>query len=253
MQKLIVGIVSHGHYDYISNNTELTEIAKLDYVDVVVKDNIGDDRLRDYCDAHNFDYIISSSPLGFGDNNNSIFDYATDQLHAKGDDWFIIFNPDVEITLQDFKLLANELNKGQNQFYAPNLFKDTQYTVPENSIRYFATYKDLFNPFLLKPINRPYKKDELQDQQAVDWASGAFLCIQFSAFEDVGGFDSKYFMYYEDVDLCFRLKQQNQPLKFLKGVKAVHKGEYKNRSVFSKHFRWYLSSLFKFLETQRAS
>ncbi|EGR7968611.1 glycosyltransferase family 2 protein [Vibrio vulnificus] len=253
MQKVIVGIVSHGHYGYISNNEDLTTIAKLANVEVVVKDNIGDDKLREYCNKHNFTYIISQSPLGFGDNNNSIFEYAKTNLNAKDNDWFIIFNPDVEIKEHDFKLLMAELGKGSSDFYAPNLFKDSKFSVPENSIRYFATYKDLFNPFFLKPINRPYNKAELKDLQVVDWASGAFLCIKFSAFAKVGGFDSKYFMYYEDVDLCYRLKQQNEPLRFLKGIKAVHKGEYKNRSVFSKHFRWYLNSLFKFLETQRMS
>ncbi|HAS6349116.1 TPA: glycosyltransferase [Vibrio vulnificus] len=253
MQKLIVGIVSHGHYSYISKNKELTTISKLDNVEVVIKDNVGDEKLREYCNEQKFRYIVSEFQLGFGENNNSIFEYAKTNFYAQDNDWFIIFNPDVEIKEHYFKLLMAELKKGNGEFYAPNLFKDSEYSVPENSIRHYATYKDLFNPLFLKPINRPYDKVELKDMQVVDWASGAFLCIKFSAFAKVGGFDSKYFMYYEDVDLCFRLKQQNQPLKFLKGIKAVHRGEYKNRSFFSKHFRWYLNSLFKFLETQRTT
>ncbi|HFQ5220684.1 TPA: glycosyltransferase [Vibrio vulnificus] len=253
MQRLIVGIVSHGHYSYISKNTELTAISKLDNVEVVVKDNICDEKLRKYCDEQKFTYIFSQSPLGFGENNNSIFEYAKTNLDAKKNDWFVIFNPDVEIKEHYFNLLIKELEKGNGEFYAPNLFKDSEYNVPENSIRHYATYRDLFNPLFLKPINRPYNKAELKDLQVVDWASGAFLCIKFSVFAKVGGFDSKYFMYFEDVDLCYRLKQQKRPLKFLKSVKAMHKGEYKNRSVFSKHFRWYLTSLFKFLETQRAT
>lgn len=251
MQRLIIGIVSHGHYDYISNNSELLEIAQLNYVDVVVKDNICEERLRKYCHEHNLDYIVSTYPLGFGDNNNSIFDYANKYLHAKSNDWFIILNPDVKISVDFFKLMANELETGKDQFYAPNLFKDMKYKEPENSIRYFINFKDLLNPLILKPINRPYQKHNLQHKQKVDWASGAFLCIKFSAFSEVGGFDSKYFMYYEDVDLCFRLKQKKINLRFLKNIKAVHIGEYKNRNIFSNHFRWYLNSLFKFLRTQK--
>ncbi|KJY84165.1 hypothetical protein TW81_05035 [Vibrio galatheae] len=251
MQKLIVGIVSHGHYDYISSNEELIDIGFIENVEIVVKDNLGDSNLAEYCEINNYTYIASESCLGFGENNNSIFRYALESLDASGSDWFIILNPDVEIKKNDFSTLISELNGALGDFYAPNLFKDVSHSIPENSARLFATYKCLFNPFLGKSINKPYLKERLVDKQTIEWASGAFLCIKFCAFQKVGGFDSKYFMYFEDVDLCYRLREHGIPLRFLKNVKAVHKGEYRNRSIFSKHFRWYLSSLFKFLETQR--
>lgn len=255
MSKIIVGIVSHGHFDFISNNLALVEIARLDGVIIVIKDNLKyDDKLKCYADKVGFSYITSNQQMGFGENNNFIADFAIKSLGASKNDWFIILNPDFEISLFEFKKLIEQLKfqseQFSEQFFAPNLFKDYQFNVTENSIRKFASYRDLLNPFKLQPINRPYNKDKLKDLDAVEWASGAFLCITFGAFESVSGFDKKYFMYYEDVDLCFRLNQKGIQLRYLKNVKAVHKGEYKNRSVFSKHFRWYLSSLFKFLNVQ---
>lgn len=250
MQKIIVAVVSHGHFDYIINNFELKRIAKLNNVTIVIKDNCNDTKLRDYCKKSDFVYIETKEALGFGENNNFIYDYATKNLHVKGSDWFIILNPDVEISAVEFSNLITELTLKKGDFFAPNLFKDTDFTQYENSVRKFATYADLLNPIKLKPINKPYNKEILSDRAEIEWASGAFLCITFEKFGSINGFDPKYFMYYEDVDLCYRLNKAGDKLLFLKNIKAVHKGGYRNRSVFSKHFRWYLNSLFKFLKTQ---
>lgn len=41
----------------------------------------------------------------------------------------------------------------------------------------------------------------------VAWVSGAFLCCRRSIWNEIGGFDEQFFMYYEDVDLCLRATQ----------------------------------------------
>ncbi|OBF27955.1 glycosyltransferase family 2 protein [Mycobacterium sp. ACS4331] len=56
------------------------------------------------------------------------------------------------------------------------------------------------------PWTAAYRQDhETPSERAVGWLSGSCLLVRRSAFEDIGGFDERYFMYMEDVDLGDRL------------------------------------------------
>ena len=249
--KFVVAIVSHGHYDFIALNESLKKIALLSEVEIIIKDNLGQSQLELFTRENNMTYLNCDNSKGFGENNNEIYEYANSIGLLDPDDWFLVVNPDVYIELEYFQLLINQLTDANKHFYAPSLFRDEQYSLHENSLRHFAKVTDLLNPLLLKPINKAYKKDTLENEAVIDWGSGAFLCIRSEKFDQAGGFDKRYFMYFEDVDLCQRLKENGVHLRYLKGVKAVHQGQYKNRRLFSKHFVWYVSSLLMFLFAKR--
>jgi len=51
-----------------------------------------------------------------------------------------------------------------------------------------------------------YADHRPQDTFSCDWHSGCFMCVRKAAYRDVGGFDTRYRKYFEDVDLCQRLK-----------------------------------------------
>src|SRR3989344_479268 len=57
----------------------------------------------------------------------------------------------------------------------------------------------------------------------VDWVSGACMMIRRDLFERLGGFDENYFMYMEDMDLCFRAKKEGFLTYFYPDIKLEHR------------------------------
>lgn len=56
-------------------------------------------------------------------------------------------------------------------------------------------------------FSRAYRTSPTRPDGGCDWVSGAYFAIRRSAFEALGGFDEGYFMFAEDIDLCWRARQ----------------------------------------------
>lgn len=56
----------------------------------------------------------------------------------------------------------------------------------------------------------------------VSWLKGASLALRREAFQGIGGFDTSYFLYAEDVDLCFRLREAGWEVRFTPSARVVH-------------------------------
>ncbi|TWA80183.1 hypothetical protein FBY14_12813 [Azospirillum brasilense] len=62
------------------------------------------------------------------------------------------------------------------------------------------------------------------DSRPVDQVMGAFLLIRRSLFEELGGFDERFFVYFDDVDLCLRARRAGWEVVHFAGAEAFHRG-----------------------------
>jgi N-acetylglucosaminyl-diphospho-decaprenol L-rhamnosyltransferase len=74
------------------------------------------------------------------------------------------------------------------------------------------------------PFSRRYRMEDWDHAKAreVDWVSGACFLARRSAWEAVGGFDRAYFMYMEDVDLCWRLAKAGWSVAYEPAAEVTH-------------------------------
>lgn len=94
--------------------------------------------------------------------------------------------------------------------------------------------KGFLNPYFKSKLKRSKKKRE------VGWLSGACLMSKRDVLEEAGLFDGAFFLYFEDIDLCTRIRQKGWTLIFQPQARILHKGgaSTSNNRLFSRfHYR----------------
>jgi GT2 family glycosyltransferase len=79
----------------------------------------------------------------------------------------------------------------------------------------------------------------------VDWVAGMFVAFKRAAFEAVDGFDERYFMYMEDVDICRRLNEAGWLTVVQPQVSVVHAAQRASRKNVQ-HLRWHVASAIRY-------
>lgn len=102
-------------------------------------------------------------------------------------------------------------------------FPNPLHTFLENSA--WAVFWGRFVRRHVPLIRRIYLRTWPHDcARLVPWLKGAAMAIRREAFEAVGGFDEKFFMYFEDADLCYRLSAAGWQVHFAPVTTVVHAG-----------------------------
>lgn len=71
---------------------------------------------------------------------------------------------------------------------------------------------------------REKKRNPVPPPEAYDWVTGAAMMVRRSAFEEVGGFDDGYFLYFEDADLCRRITNAGFTVDLFPDISLIHLG-----------------------------
>lgn len=161
--------------------------------------------------------IQNKKNIGFGSACNQ-------GLKAAKGDFFLIMNPDVNISYNALKGLLNALKRNNyaNIISCKLLNEDCSL---QHSCRRFPTLRALLARRIPCPFARIFKKNldsfNMKDYnhktpRKVDWVSGALMLMGDKYF-----FDEHYFMYFEDTDLCRRIGG----VYYYPAVSAIHKAE----------------------------
>ena len=145
-------------------------------------------------------------------------------------DHVLILNPDTVVEPGTVKALSEALDRDPGlAAVGPRLENVDGSLYP--SVRRFPNLTVAFGHAFLgliwpsNPATRRYRMldwDHDQPAAGVDWVSGACVLVRRTAFDMVGGFDEGYFMYVEDVDLCWRLGQAGWRIGYEPAGRVVH-------------------------------
>lgn len=148
---------------------------------------------------------------------------------AKGK-YIYICNPDVLATNTTlFKLVSLAVRYANAVVIAPQLVteKRTPYlstTKKLNWISMVVAHSVINSIWPNNPISRSFWGDEysLSESRFVECASGASLFMPKKIFEQVGGFDEEFFLYFEDNDLCNRIVQTGYKIWYAAHIPVIH-------------------------------
>ncbi|MCL6624464.1 MAG: glycosyltransferase family 2 protein, partial [Fimbriimonadales bacterium] len=99
------------------------------------------------------------------------------------------------------------------------------------------------NPFLREYLMQDWAHDEIRE---VDWVSGAAMCFQKEAWKKLKGFDEQFFMYMEDVDICYRAWQEGMRVVYFPQAVITHAIGRSTDRVANKMIRLFHKSMFLF-------
>jgi N-acetylglucosaminyl-diphospho-decaprenol L-rhamnosyltransferase len=205
----------------------LAKAAARVQIKVVVVDNHSSDGSCDglRIDGLDVDVLRNAVNRGFG--------AASNQAAAQGKAPFLlILNPDTRVAPDTLELVLAYMTKPENAsvgIVGVRLVDDagsTQRTCARAPTFWRLLAQAAGVDRLLAPAVRPHFMTEWDhaDTRPVDQVMGAFLLIRRSLFERLGGFDERFFVYYEDVDLCVRAAQTGASTVHFAGASAWHKG-----------------------------
>lgn len=151
-------------------------------------------------------------------------------------DWVVVCNPDIVVTPHTIEaLIDNAHNHPDAGALGPAISNDDGSLYP--SARALPTLGVGIGHALLgvawphNPWTVAYRGDYRGDAtRKSGWLSGSFLLIRRVAFQDIDGFDEGYFMFFEDVDLGWRLTDAGYTNLYVPAATAIHQGGHSTKS-----------------------
>jgi N-acetylglucosaminyl-diphospho-decaprenol L-rhamnosyltransferase len=242
--------VSYGSHDVLPDFLRSVPTASDQPVTVVVADNRSQDasveQLARQANAH---YLPLDRNRGYGDGMNA----AVASLSAETD-WVLISNPDVVLSPGAIDILVKtgiedpSIGAVGPRIMTGGVVYPSARSVP--SLRTGIGHALFANIWVGNPWTRAYRRDTESEPVRRDagWLSGACFLVRRAAFDQVDGFDSGFFMYFEDVDLGYRLSKAGYRNVYEPAAVVTHSGAHSTEGESALMIEAHHASARRFLE-----
>ncbi|CAL2088841.1 glycosyltransferase family 2 protein [Tenacibaculum sp. 190524A05c] len=193
-------------------------------------------------------YIFNNRNLGFGRANNLVIDSIKDVS-----EFHLILNPDTKFDPNILDELTTELIKNEDlALITPAIkFPDGSH---QYSVRKYPSFFDLIirklGVFKSRIHNKEYRDIDLSQPFYPDAVHGSFMLFKTEDFVAVDGFDERYFLYLEDIDICKKIDTLGKKKLFYPKVTVTHalkKESSKKLKLFFYHFSSAIQYFLKWL------
>lgn len=226
--QMTIIIVNWNSKDFLRNClASIVRHCEPDLVEVVVVDGASFDGCADMI-ANEFPSVLfvqSDDNVGFARANNLGARHASTDL-------LLFLNPDTELVLDAPGVLRRRMDSLLNAGIVGCTLLNSDRTVQTSCVQPYPT---VLNQVLdAECLRRWFPKWRLWGVQPmtmhrgeaveVEAVIGACICMKREVFEKVGGFTESYFMYGEDLDLCFKVRHAGYRVYHISDAEVVHHG-----------------------------
>jgi GT2 family glycosyltransferase len=206
---LAIVVVNYGSAALLEQNLAPLA-ASVPGATVVVVDNFLNeterDRVTELSTLRGWQRELCATNTGFGVGVN----LGVARARSLGATEFLLLNPDALLTVESLRILADHVRTEPMTLVAPTVFR------PDGSLWFGGS--DLYlDDGRIRSLKRRKPGARVEP-----WLSGACLMVSDELWERVGGFSDEYFLYWEDVDLSYRVVRAGGRLVVLAAATAVH-------------------------------
>ena len=220
--------------------------------EIFVIDNASTDGSRDFVRERHPGVKLCPNPrnVGYAAAINQAF-------RGSASGFVLVLNPDIVVTPGAIGSLRDYMKSHPRVGIAGSKLLNSDGSL-QHSCRAFYTFKTLLyrRTFLGKIFSKsPVITEHLMADwdhstpREVDWVLGACMIVRRSAVEEVGPADERFFLYFEDVDWCYRMKSRGWEVHYCPdSVMYHHYRRDSARGFFGPGLRAHLASVFRFYE-----
>lgn len=168
--------------------------------------------------------------------------------------YILFLNPDTVVQENAFQRMINFMEQKPNAgILGPKLL------YPDGSLQFSCRHFYNLRAILLRRtvIGKIFSNNKLlhyhlmsnwdhNQIREVDWVLGACLMVRREVLEEVGYFDDKYKIYFEDVDLCYRVKKAGYKIFYYPEAIVIHHHQRESAKKFSIKTIWHIQSAIRF-------